>query len=340
MISKNMVLQKLAPFTNFKKVLIEDQNTGDIIKGILDNHDNYESEYDKISEMFIGDNEIETANNIFKFLKNNVPYYIEPIEKQTLRSPSAIISIKEGADCKSYASFINGIMSSLNRKGIFRVPLAYRFASYRYDTKEPQHVFAVLYPNTKNEVWVDPVLNKFDQRKEPVYIKDKKIKMALIAMSGTNQQGSASLKEMQDYRDKLVNTRDKYLVGGLITPGSQEENQYNMAIEKVTRYIQNASISGMPIINGMFDFGDSFDESGISTNNSGSYESGVINWNKVFGKLIDTGTSFVDTKAKQYSGGGGGSFPEFEPIPKSININNILLIAGAGIGLFLILRKK
>jgi len=340
MISKNMVLQKLAPFTNFKKVLIEDQNTGDIIKGILDNHDNYESEYDKISEMFIGDNEIETANNIFKFLKNNVPYYIEPIEKQTLRSPSAIISIKEGADCKSYASFINGIMSSLNRKGIFRVPLAYRFASYRYDTKEPQHVFAVLYPNTKNEVWVDPVLNKFDQRKEPVYIKDKKIKMALIAMSGTNQQGSASLKEMQDYRDKLVNTRDKYLVGGLITPGSQEENQYNMAIEKVTRYIQNASISGMPIINGMFDFGDSIDESGISTNNSGSYESGVINWNKVFGKLIDTGTSFVDTKAKQYSGGGGGSFPEFEPIPKSININNILLIAGAGIGLFLILRKK
>ena len=65
-------------------------------------------------------------------------------------------------------------MSSLNRKGIFKVPLAYRFASYRYDTREPQHVFAVLYPGTKNEVWVDPVLNKFDQRKEPVFIKDKK----------------------------------------------------------------------------------------------------------------------------------------------------------------------
>ena len=42
MISKNAVLQKLAPFTNFKKVLIDDQNTSDIIQGILDNNDNYQ----------------------------------------------------------------------------------------------------------------------------------------------------------------------------------------------------------------------------------------------------------------------------------------------------------
>ena len=79
MISKNMVLQKLAPFNNFKKVLIEDQNTGDIIQGILDNHNNYEKEYDKISEMFIDDNEVDTAKNVFEFLNKNVPYYVEPI---------------------------------------------------------------------------------------------------------------------------------------------------------------------------------------------------------------------------------------------------------------------
>ena len=246
MISKNMVLQKLAPFTNFKKVLIEDQNTGDIIQGILDNHDNYESQYDKISEMFIDDNEVETAKNVFKFLKDNVPYYVEPIEKQTLRSPSAIISIKEGADCKSYASFINGIMSSLNRKGIFKVPLAYRFASYRYDTREPQHVFAVLYPNTKNEVWVDPVLNKFDQRKEPVFIKDKKIKMALIALSGVGYTASDKRAEMEAYRDKLVRDRDKLLQAGVITPGSSKELQYKVAINKVTNALQD-----LPSVNGI-----------------------------------------------------------------------------------------
>lgn len=319
MISKRMVLQKLEPFANFKKVLIEDQNTSDIIQGILDNHNNYEKEYDKISEMFIGDNEVETAKNVFKFLKDNVPYYVEPIEKQTLRSPSAIISIKEGADCKSYASFINGIMSSLNRKGIFKVPLAYRFASYRYDTREPQHVFSVLYPSTKNEVWVDPVLNKFDQKKEPVFIKDKKIKMALIAMSGTTNNSTASLQEMQDYRDKLVSLKNKYLNSGVITPGSQEENQYLMAIEKVTRCIQMASISGVPSISGNL---------------------GVIDWGNIFGKLVDTGASLIQQN-NQPSYGGGYQYPIQQPTASTgISTNTLLLVGAAGLGLYLILRKK
>ena len=319
MISKRMVLQKLEPFANFKKVLIEDQNTNDIIQGILDNHNNYEKEYDKISEMFIGDNEVETAKNVFKFLKDNVPYYVEPIEKQTLRSPSAIISIKEGADCKSYASFINGIMSSLNRKGIFKVPLAYRFASYRYDTREPQHVFSVLYPSTKNEVWVDPVLNKFDQRKEPVFIKDKKIKMALIAMSGTSSQATASLQDMQDYRDKLVGLKNKYLNSGVITPGSQEENQYIMAIDKVTKCIQNASISGFPTI---------------------ANEIGAIDWGNIFGKLVDTGASLI--QQNNQPGYGGGYQYSMQPTSTStgINTNTLLLVGAGGLALYLILRKK
>jgi len=328
MISKNVVLQKLEPFNNFKKVLIEDQNTSDIIQGILDNHDNYQSQYDKISDLFIDDNEVETAKNVFKFLKDNVPYYVEPIEKQTLRSPSAIISIKEGADCKSYSSFINGIMSSLNRKGIFKVPLAYRFASYRYDTKEPQHVFAVLYPGTKNEVWVDPVLNKFDQRKEPVFIKDKKIKMALIAMSGTTNHVMASLQDMQNYRDKLVSLKNKYLNSGVITPGSQEENQYIMAIDKVTKAIQFASISGVPNISGMFD-------------GEVSSDGGGIDWGNIFGKLVDTGASLIQKNNQPSSGGGGYQYPMQQSTASTgINISTLLLVGAAGLGLYLILRKK
>jgi hypothetical protein len=322
MISKNAVLQKLAPFTNFKKVLIDDQNTSDIIQGILDNHDNYQDEYNKISEMFIGDNEVETARNIFNFLKQNVTYYIEPIEKQTLRSPSAIVSMKQGADCKSYASFINGVMNSLNRKSIFAVPLAYRFASYRYDTKEPQHVFAVLYPGTKNEVWVDPVLAKFDQRKEPVFIKDKKIKMALIAMSGTATQPTASLQEMERYRDKLVNLRDKYLDSGILTYGSSKELEFKVAIAKVTRAIQDASITGI---------------GGISK------EIGALDWNNLFGQLIDTAGKFAPQP-----GQGSGSYQympqqyQQQPVAQTtgISTNTLLLLGVGGLALFFILKKK
>ena len=322
MISKNAVLQKLAPFTNFKKVLIDDQNTSDIVQGILDNHENYQNEYDKISEMFIGDNEVETARNVFDFLKQNVPYYIEPIEKQTLRSPSAIVCMKQGADCKSYASFINGIMNSLNKKGIFRVPLAYRFASYRYDTKEPQHVFAVLYPGTKNEVWVDPVLAKFDQRKEPVFIKDKKIKMALIAMSGTATQPTASLQEMERYRDKLVNMRDKYLNAGVLTYGSSKELEFKVAINKVTRAIQDASITGI---------------SGISG------EIGAIDWNNLFGKLVDTAGKFAPQPGGFNPGYQGPTLPQYQQqqTPSTgIGTNTLLLLGAGGLVLFFILRKK
>ena len=323
MISKNAVLQKLAPFTNFKKVLIDDQNTSDIIQGILDNHDNYQDEYDKISEMFIGDNEVETARNVFNFLKNNVPYYIEPIEKQTLRSPSAIVCMKQGADCKSYASFINGIMNSLNKKGIFRVPLAYRFASYRYDTKEPQHVFAVLYPGTKNEVWVDPVLAKFDQRKEPVFIKDKKIKMALIAMSGTATQPTASLQEMERYRDKLVNMRDKYLDAGVLTYGSSKELEFKVAINKVTRAIQDASITGIGGIAG---------------------EIGQIDWENIFGKLVDTAGKFAPQPGGFSPGYQGPTLPQYQQqqqMPSTgISTNTLLLFGAGGLVLYFILRKK
>ena len=323
MISKNAVLQKLAPFTNFKKVLIDDQNTSDIIQGILDNHDNYQDEYDKISEMFIGDNEVETARNVFNFLKNNVPYYIEPIEKQTLRSPSAIVCMKQGADCKSYATFINGTMQSLNRKGIFRVPLAYRFASYRYDTKEPQHVFAVLYPGTKNEVWVDPVLAKFDQRKEPVFIKDKKIKMALIAMSGTATQPAASLQEMERYRDKLVNLRDKYLDAGVLTYGSSKELEFKVAINKVTRAIQDASITGIGGIAG---------------------EIGQIDWENIFGKLVDTAGKFAPQPGGFSPGYQGPTLPQYQQqqqMPSTgISTNTLLLFGAGGLVLYFILRKK
>ena len=323
MISKNAVLQKLAPFTNFKKVLIDDQNTSDIIQGILDNHENYQNEYDKISEMFIGDNEVETAKNVFNFLKNYVPYYIEPIEKQTLRSPSAIVCMKQGADCKSYASFINGVMSSLNRKGIFRVPMAYRFASYRYDTKEPQHVFAVLYPGTKNEVWVDPVLAKFDQRKEPVFIKDKKIKMALIAMSGTATQPTATLQEMERYRDKLVNMRDKYLNAGVLTYGSSKELEFKVAINKVTKAIQDASITGIGGIAG---------------------EIGAIDWNNLFGKLVDTAGKFAPQPGGFSPGYQGPTLPQYQQqqqMPSArISTNTLLLLGAGGLVLFFILRKK
>ncbi len=247
--SKNFILQKLSPFKNYKKVITTDQSTKDIVNGIVDTHYKWDSEYDKISQYFVGADVEETAKNVWEFLKNNVPYYIESSSNQTLRSPAAIVSMP--GDCKSYALFTNGVFSSLARKGIMNVPVAYRFASYKEGVKEPGHVFAVLYPGTKNEIWIDPVLDRFDDKsKQPTFYKDKKVKMSLIALSGidTNYSAQQKFKEMSAYRDKLVSDRDRLLISGKIKPGGSKELEYKVAINKVTRQLQN-----MPQISGFFD---------------------------------------------------------------------------------------
>jgi len=243
MITKNLILSKLPPYTGSKKVLIDEQNTDDIIKGILDNHEVYKNDYDKISEYFVGRNDINTAKNVYTFLKKYVPYYIESTKFQTLRSPSAIISIKQGADCKSYASFVNGIFDSLNRKGIFNIPLAYRFASYK-NSKNPGHVFSVLYPGSENEIWVDNVLDNFNEKKQPTYFKDKKLKMALVSMSGLDNK-QPTLDELKNYRDKLISIQAKLVNNGQIVPGNQNDLQMKVAINRVTKAIQNGNVSNI-----------------------------------------------------------------------------------------------
>jgi hypothetical protein len=61
--------------------------------------------------------------------------------------------------------------------------------------KLPHHVFVVINPGTKNEIWIDPVLNGFDQKKQYYYKIDKKPKnMSLIALSGIDGIGRKTKK--------------------------------------------------------------------------------------------------------------------------------------------------
>jgi hypothetical protein len=317
MVSKSAVLKKLAPFNNYKKVVSADQTVTDIIDGIVNTHYQYQDEYDKISNYFVGESELETARNIWNFLKSNVPYYIESTNNQTLRSPSAIVALP--GDCKSYALFANGVLDSLNRKGIFQVPLAFRFAGYKDTTREPQHVFAVMYPGTKKEIWIDPVLNRFNEKRQPSFYKDKKIKMALIALSGVGYSASDKRAEMEAYRDKLVRDRDRLLQAGVITPGSSKELQYKVAINKVTVALQD-----LPSVSGI----------------------GQFDWQNAFSSLVSAAPDIISASRP-----GGSYVPSqyqqpFMPMQQQpeqsggIDTKTILLIGGAALAAFLIFKKK
>lgn len=184
---KNTLLKYLQPYKNEKELLISNQTTNDIIKGILETHYHYFSEYDKIYKYFDKDCIEDIAESIFNFLKKNVTYKIENENFQKLKSPSAIISTS--GDCKSYSLFIAGVIAAFCRNENEKIPFAFRFAGY--NNEDIEHVFIVLYPNTENEIWIDPVLNFFDERKVPYFYIDKKIKpMALYKISGVEQSGT------------------------------------------------------------------------------------------------------------------------------------------------------
>jgi len=162
---------------------MDNQNVNGIITGILETHEKYKSEYDKISNYFLGKNINETAYNIWEFLKQNVPYRRESDNFQTLRSPSSIVSGLP-ADCKTMSLFSLGVLQSLQRKGLINCTLAYRFAGYNDFNNDLEHVFAVINPKSQKEIWCDAVLPRFNQKKQPTYYKDKNLKMALVSLSG------------------------------------------------------------------------------------------------------------------------------------------------------------
>jgi hypothetical protein len=192
-ISKNSILGKLTPFLNQQNVVVENQGVNDIISGILETHNKYLDEYDKIYPYFIGSDLQETSKNIFDFLKRNVPYDIESNELQFLKSPSSIVSTP--SDCKSYALFSCGVLDAIKRNTGEDFDIIYRFASYDPFDKVPQHVFCVV-RGEGEEFWIDPVLNKFNEKKQPYFFKDKNVnKMSLVGLSGvgyTQNEGVGS----------------------------------------------------------------------------------------------------------------------------------------------------
>ena len=199
-----ILLGRLTPYQAQEFKLVDEQNTGDIINAITTAHKKYRPEYKKIAGYFRGSNAKQTGQNIFNFLKNNVRYVIEPNDKQTVKSPAAIIAEKEG-DCKHYSSWAGGILDQLN------IPFSYRFASYKMFDKTPQHVFVVINPGTKNEIWLDPVLSSYDYKKPYTYAKDKQ--MALYSVSGIGappkKQAKAEKKAAKKAAGKTVGQKLK-----------------------------------------------------------------------------------------------------------------------------------
>jgi hypothetical protein len=214
------ILSKLPPYSGRRMVYQKHQGVSDVIAGMSVTHQKYKSQYDAIAGQFMAPTALQSCRLLWNFLKNNTHYIIEPDSEQTLRSPAAILELGKnsnvGLDCKSYSLFIGGILDALNRKGK-NIPWCYRYASYRWYDPMPHHVFVVAFPGTNSEIWIDPVLSSFNEKKNYYFKTDRK--MALIGISGVNRrqkrQTKKAARKEQPRRKKImsaIKNKKKFLV--------------------------------------------------------------------------------------------------------------------------------
>ena len=327
MVNRNVLIGKVSPFLNKREIIENNQDTTDIIDALIKNHYKYASEYDKVFRYFDGGSVEETAFNVWQFLKDDFKYTIEPEKMQILRSPAAILaSNMVGIDCKGYATWAAGTMDSYRRNTGKDFEVYYRFASYDPLDKTPQHVFCVVKENGV-EYWIDPVLDQFDEKKQPYYYKDKKIKnMALVAMSGIGRHigddSSFDSSSIDLSSSDQTSTGDQYL------------NQD----------------SGLTYSSGQY-----YDQSGNLVDQSGDLPTNVTaptsststtDW---FSSILKSAPSIITALNPQAPKTNQGSYITASagtgtgvktPTSTGISTNTIFLIGAAGLAAYFLLKKK
>lgn len=180
--TRKEVLSKLPPFKGERILVTSLQSTKDIEREISAAHHKYTEEYDEIYPLFDTGDIYSTCRGLWEFCKYNLRYKAESGSSQTVRSPTAIVNGVNDVDCKHYSLFIGGVLDAIKENEGDAWSWCYRFASYNSD-KGIEHVFIVV-TDGNNEIWIDPVLSSFDERKKPTYFKDKQ--MSIYSIAGVN----------------------------------------------------------------------------------------------------------------------------------------------------------
>jgi putative IMPACT (imprinted ancient) family translation regulator len=168
----NQILGILPRSENKAKLITNWQSESDLIKAIMQSHAENLKYAKKINRFFDDGTPRGTAYNVFQFLKNYVPYKVEPASKQAVKTLPRMLNDAKlgiGSDCKMYSVFTNTILNSLGYHSI------YRFTGYKGDNLT--HVYSYM---PKQNLVIDAVLPNFDTEKPYTNKKD----MSLYQMSG------------------------------------------------------------------------------------------------------------------------------------------------------------
>lgn len=140
-------------------LLAKNQTSSDIIQALLRAVRESEPTAQKIASKFKGKNAEETCKNVYNFLRKEIIYDREPVEKQTAKTLRRIFDEGYG-DCKHYSTSAAAIFKAL------KIPVYFRVIDQngsRYN-----HIYTVVkYPD--RDIIVDACYPYFNH--EPQYFK-------------------------------------------------------------------------------------------------------------------------------------------------------------------------
>lgn len=206
------------------------------MRSIVTKQQSTRSDYDKIYQYFDGGSIRDICYRIWKFCKDKLDYKMEDGEQQNVSGPYTILTGGK-VDCKNYALFISGILDAMKRHGK-RLTWQFRFASYELFELDPGHVFVVVNPNT-DDIWIDPVLDEFDEHLFYWHHRNRNPKPARVAGIGwiSARVGSAEsdlLATLKEYTDGLVE--------------AVQVSQQNNTINTITEGVLLGAAVAVPVI--------------------------------------------------------------------------------------------
>jgi hypothetical protein len=171
-VTKAQLIQAMGNLPDVSEVmLVKKQYVPDIIRGIPQKFKDCRPYYDEIAVFFDAEESDQIAENIFNFLKSQMTYVEEDEDRQVISTPKRMLQ-RGTVDCKGYALFTAGVIDSLNRQTGADIPWCFRFVPSKILGTSIGHVFVVLYPGG-DEIWVDAVLDRFNEK--PFYLVQKDV---------------------------------------------------------------------------------------------------------------------------------------------------------------------
>jgi hypothetical protein len=158
-LNSSILVRALAGTQPAAVMVVKNQTVPDIMSRMLAKHAKCIPDYDKIYKYFLGGDLTDVCKRLWTFCKKNFNYEVEGEKAQYVSSPITML-INKDVDCKNYALFIGGVLDAIKRSGAMKLDWQYRFASYQF-LSDPGHVFVVVNPKKEN-IWVDPVLDEFN----------------------------------------------------------------------------------------------------------------------------------------------------------------------------------